>query len=350
MKGSGCSMDIPEPISWLIIALCVLVHFFFSASETAISCCNRFKVQIKADNGSKTAKLLLRICEKFDRALTTILIGNNIAAIAISTVSTVLFLNIFNNSIGEFWVSLISSITMSFVVYLLGDALPKTIARAIPDTISYAVAFIIFTLTWILTYVIPLTIAFELLIKLFEKIFRVKKEEDFTEEDFENVVEKVSSEGILDEEQSEIIQSALDFVDTNVKEVLTPRNRIYAIDVHGLTNEQIKQKLVNCKYSRIPVYDKEFDNFIGVLNIKTYFKEVYEDPHFSIFSILQKPYFVSTDIMIDDLFNGFKKNHTHLALVRDASKKIIGMVTMEDVLEELVSDISEISPKARKKQ
>ena len=121
------------------------------------------------------------------------------------------------------------------------------------------------------------------------------------------------------------------------------------MDIHGLTNEEIKGRLVDCKYSRIPIYEREFDNFIGVLHIKTYFKEVYQDPHVSIQSILQKPYYVSTDIMIDDLFNGFKKNHTHLALVRDANQKVIGMVTMEDVLEELVSDIAESSPKVRKK-
>ena len=342
-------MDIPDPISWMIIGICLLFHFFFSASETALSCCNRFKIQIKADDGSKTAKLLLKICDKFDRSLTTILIGNNVAAITISTLSTILFLHIFNGAIDDALVGLISSIAMSFIVYLIGDALPKTIAKAIPDTISFGVAHVIFILNWILTYIIPLSFLFEGIIKLIEKIFKVKQEEEFTEEDFENIVEKVSDEGILDEEQSEIIQSALDFVDTNVKEVLTPRNKIYAIDIHGLTNEQIKAKLIDCKYSRIPIYEKDFDNFIGVLHIKTYFKEVYEDPHVSINSILQKPYFVTPDIMIDDLFNGFKKNHTHLALVKDSNDKIIGMVTMEDVLEELVSDIAESSPKARKK-
>ena len=343
-------MDIPDPISWLIIALCLLAHAFFSASETALSCCNRFKIQIKADDGKKTAKVLLRILNKFDHSLTTILVGNNAVAIAISTISTFVFLNIFKNyGIPDFTVGLISSISMSFLVYFIGDAMPKTIARAIPDTISYLVTWPIFLLSWLFTYVIPLTILFELFIKLIEKIFKVKQEEEFTEEDFENVIEKVSDEGVLEEEQSEIIDAALDFIDTNVKEVLTPRNKIFAMDIHGLTNEEIKSRLLDCKYSRIPIYEREFDNFIGVLHIKTYFKEVYNDPHVSIYSILQKPYFVTPDIMIDDLFNGFKKNHTHLALVRDTSDKVVGMVTMEDVLEELVSDIAEASPKVRKK-
>ncbi|MCR5185150.1 MAG: hemolysin family protein [Bacilli bacterium] len=339
----------PEPISWLIIVLCIVLSFIFSASETALTCCNRFKIQVKADNGSKTAKLLLRLCNKYDRSLTAVLIGLNVAAIALSTVTTVLFLKYTHATEDmETWVSLITSIVLSFVLYIFGDALPKTIARAIPDTISYIVTYFIYILRWILTYIIPLTIIFELLVKGIEKMFKVKKVDEFTEEDFENVVEKVSNEGVLDEEQTEIIQSALEFVDTNVKEVLTPRNKIHALDIHGLTNDQLKDKLINVKYSRIPIYDKEFDNFIGVLNIKTFFKEYYLDPHVSIASILQKPYIVSPDIMIDDLFNGFKKNHTHLALVKDNNGKTIGMVTMEDVLEELVSDISESSPKVRK--
>ena len=335
-------MDIPDPISWLIIALCLLAHAFFSASETALSCCNRFKIQIKADDGKKTAKVLLRILNKFDHSLTTILIGNNAVAIAISTISTLIFLNLFKNyGITDFTVGLISSISMSFLVYFIGDAMPKTIARAIPDTISYLVTWPIFILSWILTYIIPLTILFELFIKLIEKIFKVKKEEEFTEEDFENVIEKVSDEGVLEEEQSEIINAALDFIDTNVKEVLTPRNKIYALDIYGLTNEQIKEKLIDCKYSRIPIYEREFDNFIGVLHIKNYIKQYMENPNMSIRRMLQKPYFVSGKIMIDDLFNGFKKHRSHLAIVRNKDRKVIGMVTMEDVLEELVEDISE---------
>ena len=162
-------------------------------------------------------------------------------------------------------------------------------------------------------------------------------------------MEKVSEEGVLEEEQSEIIQSALEFIDTNVKEVLTPRNKIYAIDIHGLTNEQIKEKLIDCKYSRIPIYEKEFDNFIGVLHIKTYFKEVYNDPHVSIYSILQKPYFVTPKIKMDDMIDGFKKHHTHIAIVRHEGH-VVGLITMEDVLEELVGKIAEPILSAEKGQ
>lgn len=340
-------MDVP--LSWLIIGLCVLGSFFFSASETALTCCNRFKIQIKADDGSKTAKLLLKVCDRFDRSLTAILIGNNIVAIAASTVSTVLFITHIlppTESLSETAVSLISSVCMTFIFYILGDTLPKTIARAIPDTLSYIVVYPVYFFTLLF---FPIAILFELLTKCIQKIFKVKDDETFTEEDFENAVEKVSDDGIIDEEQTEIIHSALDFIDTNVKEVLTPREKIFALDISTLTHEKLKEILLNTNYSRIPIYDHVFDNFIGVLLVKTYFQAISENPNVSIRRILKKPYFVTPNIMIDDLFNGFKKHHSHLAIVRDANKKAIGMVTMEDVLEELVSDISEPSTPKEKK-
>lgn len=343
-KGCGHLMDVP--LSWLIIGLCVLGSFFFSASETALSCCNRFKIQVKADDGSKTAKLLLKVCNRFDRALTVILIGNNIVAIAASAVSTVLFVQLIFPNFEPTLVSLISSICMTFIFYILGDTLPKTIARAIPDTFSYLMVYPIYFLMIILY---PIAIIFELLTKSMTRLFKVKDDEQFTEEDFETAVEKVTDEGVLDEEQTEIIQSALEFIDTNVKEVLTPRDKIFALDITNLTHEKLKEILLNTNYSRIPIYEGTFDNIIGILLVKTYFKEITSNPQVSIRHLLTKPYFVTSNIMIDDLFNGFKKHHSHIAIVKDNKQNIIGMVTMEDVLEELVSDISEPSAPKEKK-
>ena len=330
-------MDVP--LSWLIISICVLAHFFFSAGETALACANRFKMQIEADDGKKTARLVLHVCEKYDRALITVLIGSNIVAIVASAVSTILFYNLFSSSgLMDETISLISSIIISLSIYIIGDALPKTIARSIPDTISKAFVYPIY---WLMLLLFPITFVFEKLTLLIERIFKVKDQTQFDEEDFENVVEKVSDEGILEEEQSDIIQSALDFADTNVKEVLTPRNKIFALNIRELTKEKLHKIILETNYSRIPVYDTDFDNMIGVLHIKTYLSAYLRNPKISIRRNLQKIYFVSSKIMIDDLFNGFKKHHTHIAIVRDKNKKVIGMVTMDDVLEELVEDISE---------
>lgn len=329
-----------DPLSCiLIIGLCIVFHFFFSLCETALACVNRFKMQIKADDGSRTAKLVLKLSDPFDRVLTTVLISMNIVVIISSAVSTVAFRSLFlSTGLVDETVALISSIVVTLLIYVFGDALPKTIARSIPDTTSIIVIwplsifyYILFPISWLLG----------LITKLIEKIFKVKQEETFDEEDFENVVEQVSDEGVIEEEQSEIIQSALDFVDTNVKEVLTPRNKIFAIDIKNLNYEKINEIVLNSKYSRIPIYDHTLDNIVGVLVIKNYIDEYLRDSHVDLRSIMQKPYFVPSTIMIDDLFNGFKKNHTHVAFVHNKDKKIIGMVTMDDVLEELVSDISE---------
>ncbi len=338
----------PDPaISWIIIIILLVLHFFFAGAETAFACCNKFKMQIKADEGSKTAKTLLKILDKYDRALTVVLIGNNIVAIAISAVSTVLFLNYFKSTgITDDTVSLISSIIMTFVVYLLGDTLPKTIARAIPDTMSYFFTYPTYVLM-IIFY--PITLVFELFVKGFEKLFKLKNEDEFTEEDLESVIEKASEEEMIDEDQAEIVQSTIDFLDTNVKEVLTPRDKMFVLNIHDLTHEKLQSILLETNYSRIPVYDKVFDNIIGVLHVKIYFEEYEKDSHLAIRSVLQKPYFVSNKIMIDDLFNGFKRHRTHIALVRDNRSRIVGMVTMEDVLEEIVSDISEPASQRRRK-
>ncbi len=330
-------MDVP--LSWLIISVCVLAHFFFSAGETALACANRFKMQVEADEGKKTARLVLHVCEKYDRALITVLIGSNIVAIVASAVSTILFYRMFSSSgLMDETISLISSIIISLLIYIIGDSLPKTIARSIPDTVSKAFVYPIY---WLMLLLFPITFVFEKLTLLIERIFKVKDQNTFDEEDFENIVEKVSDEGVLEEEQSDIIQSALDFADTNVKEVLTPRNKIFALNIRELTKEKLHKIILETNYSRIPVYDTNFDNMIGVLHIKTYLSAYLRNPKVSIRGNLQKIYFVSSKIMIDDLFNGFKKHHTHIAIVRDKNKKVIGMVTMDDVLEELVEDISE---------
>ena len=338
-------MDVP--LSWVIIGLCVLAHFFFSAGETALACANRFKMQVEADDGKKSARLVLHVCEKYDRALITVLIGSNIVSIVASAISTILFYHLLSSTnLVPDEISMISSVVISLSIYVIGDALPKTIARSIPDTISKALVYPIY---WLMLILFPITFVFEKLTKLIERIFKVKDETTFDEEDFENVVEKVSDEGVIEEEQGEIIQSALEFADTNVKEVLTPREKIFALDINGLSSDKLFDVLETTSFSRIPIYKHTIDNIIGVLHVKIFFKQYMQKKDIRISKTLQKPYFVSSKIMIDDLFNGFKKKKTHIAFVRDNKMRVIGMVTMDDVLEELVGNIGETETKGGNK-
>ena len=333
-------MDDPYSwVYWLIIGLCVVISFFSSTCETAVGLVNRFKFQVKADDGSKTAKIILKICDHYDRTISTVLITHNLASVVMSTVATIMFYAWMKNYTNvEPYVPIISSIAVTFVIYIIGDILPKTIAKKIPDTITTIFAWPLYIILILLT---PISILFELFAKAIDKIFKTSQDEEFTEEDFESAVEQTTDEGILEEEQGEIIQSALEFEDTNVQEVLTPRERMFALDIRGLTHEKLQNILLTTNYSRIPIYEGNFDNFIGVLHIKTYIKQYMENPKAPVRRMLSKPYFVSSKIKLDDLFNGFKRHHSHLAIVRNKDKKVIGMVTMEDVLEELVEDISE---------
>ena len=335
----------PDPLSWTLIGIFLFLSFFFSAAETSLASCNRFKMQIKADNGSHVAKIVLKLLEKFDRALTTVLIGHNLVTIACSAISTILFLEFFNDFMSDEWASVVCSIIMAFVVYLLGDTFPKTIARAIPDTVSMITAYPIYFLS-ILLY--PIVLMFEGIGKLIDKLFASKKEAEFSEEDFENTVEQVTDEGVLDEEQQEMIQSALEFGSIPVKQVLTPLEKMVAIDIDGLTHEELQKKLDSITYSRIPVYKKDYDHFVGVLLVKNYTENYLANPNAPIRKSLVKPYFVQQSIRLDDLFRGFKRHHTHLAFVTNTAKKVVGMVTMEDVLEELIPDIAEPRTRRRK--
>ena len=172
-------------------------------------------------------------------------------------------------------------------------------------------------------------------------MFKVKKDVSFTEEDFSNTVEELEDEGFLEEEESDVIQNALDFDDITVKECFTPVERMTCINLDGLSNRELNNILLDSKFSRIPIYSDNINNIIGILNVKQYFNEYMEDKHVSVPSILNEPYFISQTTKIDDLFEGFKKHRTHLAIVKQG-EKVLGMITMDDVLEELVGEISSI--------
>mgnify|MGYP003310963297 CR=1 FL=1 len=328
----------PDLISWIVIIICIVGSFFFSACETALSCCNKYQMRAEADEGVKSSKLVVKSLNKFDRTLTTVLIGNNVVAVIISSVSALLFYKYFSAIGLEQFSSILSSVIMTVVVYILGDTLPKTIAKAIPNPICKV---FIYPLYFFNIIFFPIAMIFEGLVKLIEKIFKVKQEDELTEEKFESTVEQLSNEGHIEEEVGDIIQSALEFDDTSVKEVFTPLKNMFAIDISKVKNEEINKLLIENKKTRIPIYNKDYSHFIGVLNAKLYVKNYVDNPNFDIKRILQKVYYVDNKIKLDDLLVFFKSNKTHIALVTDNNNEVIGMVTMEDALEELVSDISE---------
>ncbi|HOH68784.1 MAG TPA: CNNM domain-containing protein [Bacilli bacterium] len=339
----------PDPRSWLYILLIILLlvaSAFFSLTETAFAAMNQFRMKVKADEGSKPAKLVVKIHEKYDRTLIATLIGNNIVAILASVISTVLFLMLLRiYGVSDEVISVIATVVTTLLFYLFGDTIPKLIAKALPDKAAMFSSYIIYGFSIIL---FPVIIIFQGVIWVVYKVFRFKEKPTLTRDDFTNIVESIEEEGLIEENESDIIYASFDFVDTSVKEVLTPRAKMFAIDLQGLTHEKLNQYLLETNYSRIPIYRGNINNIVGILHVKTYLHKYLKNRDIAIESTLQKPYFVTTQIMMDEMIEGFKRSHTHIAIVRGSKDTVLGMVTMEDVLEELVGDINEFSPKITK--
>lgn len=312
---------------------------FYSGTETAFGCLNKYKYKVQADEGNKTAKLIVRLYEHFDTTLVSVLIGNNVFAVALSTTSTILFLKLFSGIFDDNVISVLASTVMAVITYLFGDVIPKMVARKIPDRIAslnaYPMLFFI-----ILFY--PVSIVYRGFTWLLKRIFKTKTPPELTEEDFTNVVEDIERRGVLEENESDIIQASFDFADTAVKDVLTPKKKMTMIDLHGLTREKLLSLIEGTNYSRIPVYFEDPNKIVGILVVKNFLEAYFQDHNVSIVDSLQRPYIVSPKVMIDDLVEGFRNHHAQVAIVMNEGR-LVGMVTTEDVLEELVGTINETS-------
>lgn len=320
-------------VLWLIIVALIFIGAFFNSSETAFASCNRIRMRVKADGGNRTAQIVCKITDRYNLSLITTVIGTNVVSVSISIISTILFVRLMGGS-----GSVVATISATLVVYLFCDTIPKSLARALPDEVASFNSRILYFLIIIMT---PFTIGFLGIDLAFRKIFKMQDEPEITEEDFSNVIDAIQYNGILEKGESEIIQSAIDFGDKAVKDVLTPREKIFGIDIHGLSPESLNQMLSMTNYSRIPIYQDNLDNVIGILHVRNYIRDYLKNPQLSIRSTLGKPYFVTPKVTMDELFEGFRNYKTHIAMVIDPNKKVIGMVTMEDVLEELVGTMDE---------
>ncbi|MCQ2797018.1 MAG: hemolysin family protein [Bacilli bacterium] len=331
-----------NPDSWPIyigiIILLVFISSFFAASETAFSCLNKYRFETKADDGSKTAKLVLWVRKHYEQSLVSILIGTNVAAVLLSTISTALFTLWMGLGENLDWLtSLVASIVMTIIVYIFSETIPKQVSKRIPNRMA---SILCYPLSFFIILFYPISIVFRGIIALTKKITGSKGEEEFTESDFNSIIDLNEKEGLLEENESDLIQASFDFTDTSVKEVLTRPNKMFEIDIQGLTNSKLAEIICSTKYSRIPVYYGEKRRIIGTIIVKNFLAAYLKNPNIKLRDYIQKPYIVSPSIKMDDLVDGFKDHHTQIAYVMK-DKELIGMVTMEDVLEELVGPISE---------
>ena len=331
----------------LLVSLFVLIAFsaFFSATETAYTSASRIRLKSLATGGNRRAEKVLALCENsYDKLLSTILIGNNIVNLSASTISALLFAKIlFGSCLNP---SIVSTAAITVVVLIFGEITPKYIGKFCAEKLAMAVYPFISILIFLFY---PLNIVFSGWKKLIVRIFRFKAKDVITEEEIITMVEEAEEDGTIKKEETNLIRSVIEFDDLDAKDVLVPRVNICAVEA-GSAPEEIMRKFEESGFSRIPVYEGDIDTIIGIIHEKDFFrafqadeKNNSEDSEKSsglfIKSIMQKPFFAIETTKISLLLQKMQKERNHMAIVIDEYGGTSGLITMEDILEELVGEI-----------
>lgn len=316
----------------VLIVMLIAMSAFFSASETAISSVNRIRLKSMAEGGSKSAARALKILQKYDKALTTILIGNNIVNIATSSISTILCIQL----VGEKYGSLVSTVAVTLVVLIFGEIMPKGLAKDHAEGVCIGVSAVITFLMLIFT---PFSSFFILLKKGMSKLFHKKDSVSVTEEELMAIIDEIEDEGVLEEQESDLVRSALQFDEITADEIITPRVRIVAVEVNDSV-EDVRAKFLGEQYSRMPVFEKNLDNIVGIINEKD-FITAYDKKgaDLSVRELIQDTIYVPSMQKISEVLRLMQKRKCHMSVVLDQHGGTLGIVTMEDLLEELVGEI-----------
>lgn len=315
----------------VIIVLCLLLSGLFSATETAFSTLNRLRIKALADKGNKKAKLVLKLLDDYNSLITTILIGNNIVNILGASLSTLLFVSWLGEQTGP----TVSTIVLTIIVLIFGEISPKTIAKEHPEGFAL---FIVRFINFVKLIFTPFNLLFNLWKKLLSMIFKAKEEESMVEEEILSLVKEAEEEGDLDKDESDIIKSAVEFTELEVGDVFTPRIDVTAISIEE-SNEEINKMFLESGYSRIPVYKEQFDDMLGILYYKDFYKAYSQDPNTNIESILKPVLYVTSNQKISDVLKDFQKKQLHFGMMLDEFGSVAGIVTLEDIVEEIVGDI-----------
>ena len=330
-------MDISGSLPQIILYVFLLfAAAYFAAAESSFSAMNRVRVQLLADEGNKKAKKAIVISEKFDRAITTLLIGTNIAHIGCASLSTIIALDLWGEMYGEGPVATVSTAVTTVIVFLCSEMIPKSFAKANAERVALSLAG---SFSVIMLLLKPIAMVFAGISKLFTMLFPAKEEPTYSEEELVSLIETVEEEGVIDEESSEILQSAIEFSSTTVKDVMTVRDDIFAIEVHTPVAD-IKKQIIDTSYTRVPVYDTSLDKIVGIMNIRTFLKTYMQKKgRFNVRTILTKPCLAAADSQIDELFDQMRRNKIYMTVVKDDIDATIGIATIEDFLEEIVGEI-----------
>ena len=320
----------PENIRNIIaLAVLILMSGYFSATETAFLSCNKTRLRTMAEKGNKRATLVNRLNENYDRLLSTILIGNNIVNLTAASIGTVLFVRLYGD-IG----ATVSTAVITVLVLIFGEITPKNVAKDCPEKLAMFSAPIIRVLIWIFT---PLNFLFGLWKKLISKVLHLESDSKMSQEELLMLVEEVREGGTIDSEEGDLLKNAIEFNDMRAEDILTHRVDLEAVDIES-TKEEIAEVFTQSKFARLPVYEDSIDNIIGILNMKDFYDGTGITAK-SIRDIMTKPLFVLKSEKIDELLKLLQETKSQMAVILDEYGGTLGIVTLEDILEELVGEI-----------
>ena len=320
-------MDTGDLSTILALVFLVICSAFFSASETAYTSLNLVRMKRMAADGDARAAKVLKLAERYESLLSSILIGNNIVNILASSLATVLFVR----ALGNKGVT-VSTLVITVVILLVGEVTPKNIAKEHAETIAMKFYPLLFALTKLFT---PLNWLLGCWQKLIGKVVKPAEDRGYTEEELITIVEEAENEGGIDAHESELIKSAIEFTDVDVEEILTPRVEIQAMEL-GASDDEISDLFQESGYSRLPVYQETVDNIVGILHEKDFYANRGKVP---VRELMSTPTYVMQNTKVSDLLKLLQKTKSHMAVVVDEYDGVQGIVTMEDILEELVGEI-----------
>ena len=316
------------------IILCVFGSNYFSSSEMAYSSCNRLRLEGAMEDGSKRAAIAVKIIDRYDDALSAILIGNNLVNIAASSLGSVLVLLIAGDD-GYTW---ISTVVITVLVIIFGETMPKIIAKGSANRLALSHSYVIRGLMIVLKPVIWVVVGLVKLITLGMKGEDTDTDEEAAAMELSSIIETAEDEEVLDEDRSELVQAAIEFSDVSASEVMTARVDVVALDVDDELSEQIAV-IDEAQYSRIPVYEDSVDNIIGVLYVNHFLKALTDEEKPDIRSLLMAPCYVYKTMKLPAVLSELRRAKQHLAIVTDEYGGTLGVLSMEDVLEQLVGEI-----------
>jgi CBS domain containing-hemolysin-like protein len=314
------------------MVFCVIMSAYFSATETAFSSLNKTRLKALSEKGNKKADLALSLEEKYDKLISTILIGNNIVNITLASIGTLMFVKIMQGD--QDAGATLSTVVVTVTVLIFGEITPKSIAKDNPEKFAMFSAPFLHALMVVLT---PINFLFSQWKKLISKIFKVSEDTKMSQEELLLLVEEVQQEGSIDESEGELLKNAIEFRDQVAEDILTHRTDLEAVSV-DTDKEEVARVFTQSRFSRLLVYEENIDNIVGVLNIKDFYMNsgITDKP---LQEVMTPPIFIHQSEKIRDLLNQLRAAKTHIAVVIDEYGGTLGIVTMEDILEELVGEI-----------